>query len=209
VSTGLLAIVCGLGLAHLVAYYSGRRAIAGVLKALPILILAALVWIEGGPGSFAGLLAAGLVFSAVGDVSLVFRGGFLAGLSAFFVAHCCYIGAFAPGAVMSLGSAIAAAAIAVVAVGVLHRLWPHVARLRVPVIVYVGALSLMAWCAVARAPVPGAGTAALAGAIGAISFLVSDAVLAIDRFARQFAGAHAVVMVTYYAAQVLIARSAL
>jgi uncharacterized membrane protein YhhN len=66
----------------------------------------------------------------------------------------------------------------------------------------------MGWCAVARATALGA-PAAAAGAIGALSFLVSDSVLAFDRFARPFAGAHAVVMVTYYAAQILIARAAL
>ena len=47
------------------------------------------------------------------------------------------------------------------------------------------------------------------GALGALSFLVSDSVLSVNRFARPFAGAHAVVMVTYYAAQMLIARAML
>jgi uncharacterized membrane protein YhhN len=104
---------------------------------------------------------------------------------------------------------MAAAGIAVAAAVVLHRLWPHVAHVRVPVMIYVGALALMTWCGVALASGPAAGVAEIAGAVGAVSFLVSDSVLAIDRFATPFAAAHAVVMVTYYAAQILIARSAL
>jgi uncharacterized membrane protein YhhN len=211
VPTTPLAIVCGLGVAHLVAYYSGHRAIAGTLKALPIVVLAGLMWLatKEEVSALAPILAVGFLFSAVGDVSLVFRRGFLPGLSAFFLAHCCYIRAFAPGAVATVGSAMAAVAIAVVAGAMLRRLWPHVSRLRVPVIAYAGVLSLMTWCAVARATAPGASTAAYAGAIGAASFLVSDGVLAFNRFARPFSGAHAAVMITYYAAQILIARAAL
>jgi uncharacterized membrane protein YhhN len=37
--------------------------------------------------------------------------------------------------------------------------------------------------------------------------MVSDGVLAVDRFVRRFAAADAVVMTTYYAAQILIALS--
>jgi uncharacterized membrane protein YhhN len=214
VSAALLSVVCGLGIAHLVAYYAGQRVVAGVLKSLPILILAAVVWqrvlqADDGAISFANLVGMGLIFSAVGDVSLVFERGFLPGLSAFFAAHCCYIAAFLPGVVVSGASAIAAVAIVVAAGSMLRRLWPHVARVRVPVVVYVGALGFMTWCAIARATAPGAAFPACAGAVGALSFLVSDSVLAYDRFARRFAGAHAVVMVTYYAAQILIARAAL
>jgi uncharacterized membrane protein YhhN len=212
VSTPLLIVVCGLGIAHLVAYYAGQRGVAGVLKSLPILILAGVVFRDAAGAepakASASLIAVGLVFSAIGDVSLVFRRGFLAGLSAFFAAHCCYIGAFVPGVAWSGASALAAVAVVVAAGLMLRRLWPHVQRLRLPVTIYAGALSLMGWCAVARATALGA-PAAYAGAAGALSFLVSDSVLAFDRFARPFAGAHGVVMVTYYAAQILIACAAL
>ena len=211
-STALLMVVCGLGAAHLTAYYAGHRAVAGVLKSLPILILAGVVFRNLGVGepamALAALVGVGLVLSAVGDVSLVFEGGFLAGLSAFLAAHCCYIAALTSGVVLNGASLLAAIVIAAAAVAVLRRLWPHVRRLRVPVTIYAGALALMAWCAVARA-IGSDATATRAGAIGAIAFLVSDSVLAINRFARPFAGAHAVVMVTYYTAQILIARATL
>ena len=210
-STTLVGVLCGVGAAHLVAYYAGQRAIAGTLKALPILALAATVLGTAGPAdaSYGRMIALGLVLSTIGDVSLVFESGFLVGLSAFFIAHLCYIVAFAGGATPTPTAAAAAVALAVVAVGMLRYLWPHVARLRVPVTAYVVALSIMAWCAIARATASGAGPAEVAAAIGATSFLVSDSVLAVNRFARPFPGAHAVVMVTYYAAQMLIARSAL
>jgi alkenylglycerophosphocholine hydrolase len=211
VSGGLLALVCGVGAAHLVAYYTGRPALAGILKAIPILALAATVWTSPGTAgpSYAGLVTTGLVLSAVGDVSLVFPMGFLAGLSAFFAAHCCYVAAFAPEVAATATTLWAAVALGAFAAAMLRYLWPYVGRLRLPVVVYVTALSAMAWCAVARASAPDSSAAEAAAAIGAVSFLVSDGVLAVNRFARPFRGAHAVVMVTYYLAQTLIARSAL
>ena len=207
-STALVGLCCGVGAAHLAAYYAGQRAIAGTLKALPILLLAASVH-GADVESYGRLVASGLVLSAVGDVSLVFESGFLLGLSAFFLAHVCYITAFASGAVLTPVAGAVALGLGAFALAMLRYLWPHVRRLRVPVTTYVGALSVMGWCAIARATAPGAGTAEAAAAVGATSFLLSDSALAVNRFARPFAGAHAVVMVTYYAAQMLIARSAL
>ena len=207
-STTLVGLLCGVGAAHLAAYYAGQRAIAGMLKAMPILVLAATVYAAAG-ASYGRIVALGLVLSAVGDVSLVFQSGFLVGLSAFFLAHLCYIAAFVDGAMLTPLAAGVAVGLAGFAVAMLRYLWSHVRRLRVPVTTYVGAISVMAWCAIARATAPGGGVAEGAAAIGATSFLLSDSVLAVNRFARPFAGAHAVVMVTYYAAQMLIARSAL
>lgn len=201
-------VVC-IGAAHLAAYYAGRHVLAGLLKALPVLLLASAVSRRGGGDTYVTLVALGLVVSAVGDVSLAFPQGFLAGLGSFLVAHLCYIAALAPGAQGGAGATVAALAIAAVAGAMLRYLWPHVVRERGAVVVYVGALATMTWCAIARAlgsePIAGAGAAAL----GAVSFLVSDGVLAVARFVRPFPGAHAVVMVTYYAAQLLIAASAM
>ena len=209
-SPALVGLVLALGTAHLVASRARSDVVAGVLKPLPILALA---WaVAHGPlasAAYGERVVAGLLLSAVGDVSLVFPAGFLAGLSAFFLAPLGYIGAFAPGAVPTPAALGAAALLTVLTLGMLRDLWPHVARLHVPVTVYVAALATMAWCAIARALAPDAPVGATVGAVGAASFFVSDGVLAVDRFARPFAGAYAVVMTTYYAAQVLIAASAL
>ena len=209
VSATVIGLVVLLGSVHLACYYAGRRALAGALKALPILLLAWLVSRHaGGVDPSAGRwVALGLVLSAAGDVSLVLAGGFLAGLSAFFAAHVCYIAAFAPGAMLNGVTMAIGAAIGLGVMGMLAYLWPHVARVRVPVVVYVVALATMGWCAVARAIGGGGGVAEVAGAVGGLAFLVSDSVLAVDRFAHPFPGAHAVVMVTYYGAQLLIARA--
>ncbi|HPD40342.1 MAG TPA: lysoplasmalogenase family protein, partial [Anaerolineae bacterium] len=51
------------------------------------------------------------------------------------------------------------------------------------------------------------GPLALAAAIGASCFILSDATLAWQRFRRDFVGAPFLVMLTYYLAQLLIALS--
>src|SRR4029079_7321937 len=84
---------------------------------------------------------------------------------------------------------------------VLAHLWPHLGKDRLPVLVYVAVFVAMGWRAAARAIAPASpepsGTLAL---VGAIVFMVSDGVLATDRFARPFAAGDGVVMVTYYVA---------
>jgi uncharacterized membrane protein YhhN len=202
-----LAAAAALGVAHIGARYAGPRAVAGVLKPLPIAILALLVARAGyaDGGAYRTLLVLGLVFSMAGDVFLVFPDRFTAGLASFLVAHLLYIAAFTsaapePAFVLLLPFALFGAL-------VLRRLWPHLGRERTAVVVYVSVIVAMGWRAAVRALWVGApsGTLALAGAL---LFMISDGVLAMNRFARPFRAADAVVMTTYYAAQTLIALSA-
>ncbi len=198
------------GSAHLAAHYAGYRALAGALKALPILLLAGVAaTVDPAVGrAYAILVAAGLVCSAVGDVCLVWPERFTAGLASFLLGHCCYLAAFAGGA-DGAGMAIPwLGGIGLAAAVLLAALWPHLGRVRGPVLFYVGVIAAMAWMAARRSLAPDAPrpSGELARA-GALVFMVSDGVLALDRFVHRFGAAHAVVMVTYYAAQTLIAAS--
>jgi len=152
------------------------------------------------------LVAAGLAFSLAGDVLLMLpRDRFAAGLAAFLAAHLLYIGAFTTGGVHATGWIVLA--LAAYAVVLLRILLPHVpTRLRPAVTVYALALLAMAWTAAERDATspPPSGALTL---LGGVLFVASDSALAIDRFARQFRGADAVVLGTYYAAQALIAFS--
>lgn len=207
----VLATVAGVGTAHLWAYFGGRPGLAGTLKALPILLLAGTVLAVAPDGStYARLVALGLVCSAVGDVCLVSHARFVPGLASFLVGHVCYLAAFAaagPGIEPQLGWL---AGLAVVSAVLLAILWPHLeGRLRPPVAVYVAVIAAMAWTAVSRAGTPGIPPASgAAAAIGALLFMGSDTLLALNRFVRPLPAAHGWVMVTYYAAQTCIASSA-
>ena len=128
----------------------------------------------------------GLVFSLAGDVALLWPvQGFLVGLVAFLLGHVSYLVALTR-RVRFLASPTAFGLWAIVAASVLAGLWAGVpAELRAPVLVYVCALAAMAaqatsvWLACRGAP--GAGrwrTVAIGGAL----FVLSDAILARDKF---------------------------
>jgi uncharacterized membrane protein YhhN len=172
-----------------------------------LLILALALTLSPARPEYRWMIAAGLLFSTAGDVFLMLPGDrFVAGLASFLLAHLCYIGAFSVG--VSFGTApllwlpyFAAGGV------VLALVWPGLKpALRGPVVVYVAVIAAMAGQATGRWYVSGS-PVALAAAAGAGLFVVSDAVLAIDRFRRHFQAARGVTLTTYWMAQLLIAIS--
>jgi len=195
------------GVGHIVARYAGARGAAGVLTAIPIALLASLVAAEATPVGerYRWLVFAGLLCSLGGDVWLVFPKGFVPGLVNFLIAHLLYIAAFSPG---GGGSGIVLVPFAVFGLAMLAYLWRGLGNDRGPVTVYVTVIVVMGWRAAARALAPATpSTSATLALVGALLFMLSDGLLAIDRFARRFEAADGAVMTTYYAAQTLIALS--
>jgi len=163
--------------------------------------------------AYQGLLLTGLLFSLAGDVFLMLPSDrFIAGLGSFFVGHILYIGAFG----VDAGFAIALTREPAVFLGFLvlgaavyAYLWPRLFDMKIPVAVYVLAITAMAWQATVRwrEVGPPEESGALLACVGAVLFVVSDSALAVNRFRRPFAAAQAVVLGTYFLAQFLIALS--
>lgn len=186
-----------------------------VFKPLTTLLIIALAWHQTAWVTMhKPLVLAGLVFSLAGDVFLMLpRDRFVAGLVSFLIAHLLYIAAFVsgvwaadahPGGFRLTGWVLAP--FVVYAAVLLRILLPHVPRaLKLPVTVYAAALLVMAWQAAERGAtgLPGGALAAAGGVL----FVASDSALALNRFARRFPGADALVLATYFAAQTLIALS--
>lgn len=172
-----------------------------------LLILALALFLPPARPDYQWAIAAGLVLSTAGDVFLMLpRDRFVAGLASFLLAHLCYLRAFSIevpfGAGLLLWLPFIAAGGMVVAL-----VWPGLKpALRGPVVVYVIVIAAMAGQATGRWYASGSAVA-LAAAVGAGLFVVSDAVLAIDRFRWPFRAARAVTLATYWAAQLLIAIS--
>jgi alkylglycerol monooxygenase len=154
------------------------------------------------------LLLAGLAFSLAGDCFLMFPGFFIPGLVAFLLAHLCYIALFKQGmpwfpsrraliGTLAIGGAMYAF--------LFGGLGPV---LRIAVAAYVVVIALMAAQAIGRATVL-RDRASIAVAIGAALFMLSDSLLATNRFALALPLAQLWVLASYYAAQILIARHAL
>ena len=88
-------------------------------------------------------------------------------------------------------------------------LFPHLGPvLKVAVAAYAVVIALMAAEAIGRAVVL-RDWASVGVAVGAVFFMLSHAVLAINRFAQPLPMAQFWVLATYYIAQILIARHAL
>ena len=157
------------------------------------------------------MLGGALTFSLVGDLFLgVHRLGsldgqtlFLLGLGSFLLAHLVYIAMFysywptiwwKPGLTRICGSI----AILVLLGSLLRMLRPSLGPMLVPVVLYSLALSCMGISAMfANLGTPMA-------AFGALLFIVSDAMIAIDKFHGHIPGSNQLIWITYYVAQLLI-----
>lgn len=205
--TPLLFAAAACGLCAIVGEERGLRGLVYVTKpTATLLLLAVAASASEAPPGYRWLVVTGLAASALGDVFLMLpRDRFVAGLASFLTAHVAYGAAFfTPPRAMADGLLLAG--LLVVAAGIVAVLWPGLGSLRAPVLGYVAAIITMAWLACVRWRTGGVEGSGLAAA-GALLFVVSDTLLAVDRFRRPIAHGRAFVLGTYYAAQALIAVS--
>ncbi len=186
----------------------GRRPLFHVLKPLTMVLVIALALVAEPPvpAAYKTLILAGLLCSLAGDIALMFpEKWFTAGLVAFLAAHVLYILAFKPGPGRPL-SAGTLVPFFIFGLLMFRILAPSLGRLKVPVFVYIAAITAMAGLAAGRF-IDRGGTRPLFAFAGAVLFLVSDSVLAYDRFAKKLGSAQAIILGTYFPAQLLIALS--
>lgn len=160
-----------------------------------------------------------LVASTLGDILLMLAGEpghanvFLAGVAAFFAAQAGYILAFGYRSGWRIGH-LAERPLAVLLVMAFllaywMAIWPYLpAALRIPVGMYALALGCMVLAAFnLRHRIAGEAWTALMA--GAVLFLLSDSLIAWNKFAHPFPGAGVAIMATYVAAQWLLTTGAL
>jgi sterol desaturase/sphingolipid hydroxylase (fatty acid hydroxylase superfamily)/uncharacterized membrane protein YhhN len=155
------------------------------------------------------LLLAALVFSLAGDVFLMLPGDyFIPGLAAFLVAHAFYIALFRQDAPW-FANRRALQTVLAVGAGVYAVLWSHLpgAGLQVAVAAYITVICLMTSQALGRSHTRG-DTAAGRVALGACIFMTSDALIAVNKFLTPVPLASFWILLTYFAAQLLIVHFA-
>ena len=189
------------------AHYKGPRLLVYLFRLITMVIISSLV-LEAGcyaPAYYRFAIAAGLIISLAGDVFMMLRKKrFLEGLICFLVAQVLYTSAFLSGIRLEF-SFWPSVPLLIWTVLVVFILYPHLGKMRIPVIIYVLVIITMARAALERS-IQLPGTAALAAA-GGVLFVLSDSILAFDRFVRPFRSAQAFILSTYFAAQWLIALS--
>jgi uncharacterized membrane protein YhhN len=197
----LLIAALVLAVANTGADALGLQTAVYVLKPLATLALVALVLRTTVASRYRTWIAAGLVASLAGDILLMLpQELFVPGLTAFLLAHLCYITAFAADGAGRHAPLLPALPVFGAAAVVFWYLWPSLGLLRIPVVCYVTVISIMSWQAIARWRVLGTHHAMVAAA-GSVFFLMSDSALAIRKFVAPFPGATLVILATYYAAQ--------
>ena len=181
--------------------------------AIAIIFVASRAISTGAIGRFDAFLLAALVFSLGGDVFLMLPGDqplwglptFILGLGSFLVAHLFYIVLFRQGqpwfpskrallVVLGVGAAMYAI------------VWGGLGNdtvLKIAVAAYVTVISLMTAQAIGRAVTLG-DSASRWVAVGACVFMVSDSLIAINKFVTPVALSSLWILVTYYCAQMLI-----
>lgn len=159
-------------------------------------------------------LMTAIIFSCAGDVLLMFQQAnanfFMFGLAAFLVAHVFYIfsykqhqGEESADELQGLQKIRFALPIILSGTGLVAILYRRLGDLKVPVLVYAGVLTYMVLVSLFRFGKTNANSFAMVFG-GAILFMISDSLIAINKFLEPLPQAGFWIMSTYIAAQFLI-----
>jgi uncharacterized membrane protein YhhN len=162
------------------------------------------------------IILGAILFSFLGDSFLLYESlnglYFILGLLSFLVAHVFYILAFRQNRfdvdgdqLQTVQKARMAFPVILAATGLVVVLYPRLGDLRLPVIIYAGVLMFMVLNALFRFQ----RTSLLSFWLvfsGAVFFMLSDSVLAINKFLEPVSGAGVIIMSLYLAGQFLIVR---
>lgn len=186
-------------------YHQPRR-LFYLFKPLTMLLII-LIAILGNAGQihFKILIVVGLAFSLAGDVLLMLPSDqFRAGLTAFLFAHLFYISAFL--SVIDTYHWWISVVLVIIGVSFILYISPSLGSLKVPVILYILIITVMGWTAsevLYQDPHLGGWLVFT----GALLFVFSDLILALNRFQKSFSSARALNLTAYFLAQLLIASS--
>lgn len=178
--------------------------VSAALKVMPIFLLIALVFRAQVKPLY---LWPALLFSACGDVllALPINNSFTFGLSAFLLAQLSYAVGFYRERATSLTAKAKSrlSFVIIISLGLAAIILPKTGELLIPVAIYLTAIIAMACCACLHQ------TKQATLFTGVLLFVLSDSLIAINKFVLPFTGSDIAIMVTYYAAQALIVTAAL
>ena len=170
-----------------------------VIKAIPAISLAMLAFVAIS-GSRGKLLFASLLFCAAADIALELAAGkyFVIGLGLFLIAHILLIVTFSRDFKFQKSKIPVIILLIVYSKMMAFVLTPSLKEMAIPVYIYMAAIMLMGIFASLRASKNDFTL------YGAISFIVSDSIIAINKFMMPVPAADYIVMITYYLALFLI-----
>jgi uncharacterized membrane protein YhhN len=175
-----------------------------IFKPLTLLAIILLVYLNSSaPMNFYQMaVLAGLIFSLIGDVLLIRQDRyFVQGLIAFLLGHLCYIAAF-----WTDPNLLSGLFYLIYVIFFLRLLWPGLGKLKVPVIVYAVVIATMGWMALSLT-INHHDHHTFHAFLGSVVFIVSDSLLAFNKFKTKISLGPFWILATYFLAQWLIALS--
>jgi uncharacterized membrane protein YhhN len=191
----------------------GIRWPAIIAKALlmPVLLFIYYRFIKGQVNNFHRMIMSALLFSWFGDVTLEFQTKndifFMIGLACFLIAQLIYLVAFFSikgQNVLFFNKIYLLLPVIVYGVFVISLLYKGLGEMKVPVIIYTMVILTMLTSALNREKKVNRQSYIFVLS-GAILFVLSDSMIAIDKFGYPFALSGIAIMITYITAQYLIA----
>lgn len=184
-----------------------------ITKPLIVLILLAMLWYSSRlEGKFKKRIFIGLIFALWGDMLLMYQHldtwFFIAGLICFFINHIYYIRAFTldhksnPSA-RNPYFVFVLIALAIIGGGFFFYVQPHLGAMRFPVLMYTIIITMMAITAQNRLNKVN-GSSYMYILLGALCFVLSDAILAYNKFVSTVEYASIAIMLSYIIAQYCI-----
>jgi len=185
-----------------------------LLKPLLMPLLMVALFLKTGQSKGKKKIFMALLFAFFGDVLLLFEDKgelyFIAGLACFLLTHCFYISYFIQ--IKQSGESTAkkhpylSIIIGLYAAALLYFLWPNLKELKIPVVVYAFVISTMFYLSLCI-PYKIGKIAGQLFVLGAVLFVISDSILAINKFYKPFIIAPALIRVSYCVAQYCIVKA--
>jgi len=204
----LTALIIVSAMIHIWGEYNGPDLLIYVFKPLTMVLIITLATLDKNPivKRYKFLVIAGLIFSLGGDILLMLPYDlFVFGLVSFLIAQLIYTYAFTveiPWRLVWLPALLVLA----YGAGIYLILASGLEDMRIPVVFYLLVILTMGYTAWNQWNQSRSHWALLAF-IGAFIFILSDSILAFNKFYQPFLAARGLTLITYFTAQWLIARS--
>lgn len=198
----LILFFLGFGFYYVFFFEAIDTTLKMVFKLIPMLLLIGLAFSTKVPikAPYYWLISIGLIFCAIGDYTLQW---FIIGLSFFLIGHIFYIFAFRS---TNVSTTPTYAKILLGAYGLFMLVWVAGSVfkngdtiLAIAVVAYMLVILMMGWTSFR--------TGSSLAIAGALLFITSDSILAINKFMFPVAYSHELIMSTYYGAQFLFMLS--
>jgi uncharacterized membrane protein YhhN len=188
--------------------YKRQKFIHYAFKPLTMVLIISLAWERtmASPSPYSYLVLFGLCLSLLGDIFVMLPGNkfIKQGMIAFLASYLLYILAFSRN--IRIVSFLPLMLILAPGALVYLFLYGRLAKMRVPVLIYVFVVSIMAWLAVNRY-LHLLDQKSLFVMVGGILLLFSESIWGINRFRKQLWLAEIIILGTYFSAQLCFALS--